>query len=287
MGKKMTALLLSLASGGVLVAAGELSNLISGKMDIYLLVFWILLFIAIPLNFFVFFKRVKSGVRKGTGYLPVSILASVFLLGGAYMYLEAVVQAGRLYGKLLLFALPLFSTLLVLLTRKEKTTAAKIAASIIAATGAALLIFSKIAPPGDFSTAGFLFAVGGSAAFAIFILLSTGTRAGAPVKSYVYVNAGTLFALFMVLVKSRFSFPAPELIIHLLIWSAITVLLIYLPVAASYAAGASYWGVAAYTVSVVVFLYGILFKSASSSVFELIGLGIVTFAVMYRGALKS
>lgn len=159
MSKKLTALLLTLASGVVLVFAKELSHLLMGKMNIYLMVFWILIFIAIPLNIFVFFKRIKSGVRKGTSYIVVSILASAFLLCGMYMYLEAVKQAGYLYGKLLLFILPLFSSLLVLIIRKEKTIKAKIAALIIAAAGGAFLIFSKIEPPGDFSTIGFLLAI--------------------------------------------------------------------------------------------------------------------------------
>lgn len=117
--------------------------------------------------------------------------------------------------------------------------------------------------------------------------MSTGTKARAPVKSYIYVNVGTLIAFVMALANGRFSFPTAQLILPLLIWSVIIASLIYLTVAALYAAGASYWGVAAYTLPAMIFLYGTLFKSASSNVFEIIGLGLLAFAIMYRGALKS
>lgn len=287
MGRKLTALTTALAGGATLAAAGALSGIAPLDMDSYSTVFWILLFIAVPLNIIVFFHRTGSGVKKGTSYIGVSVICGFLLAGGVFMYLEAVTKAGSLYGKLLLFVVPLFSTLLALLVRKEKSAISKAAASLVAALGAGFLVFHGAAPQGDFSTEGFLFAVGGAAAFAMFILLSTGTKAGAGVKTYIYVNSGMLMALVLMLVKGKAGFPAVESLPRILMWAAIGFVIIYLATLSAHAAGASYWGVAAYAVPVVLMLYDVVLKSGSADFLKLAGLGLIVAALIFRGAYKT
>lgn len=192
--KKLTGIILviiSSASFGMLAIFGRYAY--QNGLDIFTLLFFRFTVSASLMGGLLILRREQF--PSGRILLQLIGMGALGYVAGAYLYLEAIKYASAGLVALLLYLYPLFVAALSVIFLKEKLTAVKTAAVLLALTGTTL----TVRPEGGQMT-GILMAVGGALVYSIYIIVGTNVMKHVSVvqsSTVIFASAGLVYGVIM------------------------------------------------------------------------------------------